>query len=274
MQYIVNVSGGLTSYEALRRTIERHGKANTTAVFADTRIEDPDLYRFLDDIERLFNIRIVRLQDGRTVFDIWHDTRSLTLRGIAAGGGIAPCSKILKKQQIDGWLRQQDYPYTLVFGMDWSEPHRMERLVKRYDPVPCWFPLAEKPYVEKCDIMEQLESIGIAVPALYLEGFSHNNCGGGCVLGGQSHFAHLWKVRPDTYARWEAEEERLRVALNKDIAILNDRRGGGPRRALPLSVFRGMLERGERTPRDEFGGCGCFAGTEQLELDLVEEERI
>ena len=52
MLYIVNVSGGLTSFEALRRTIERHGKDSTVAVFADTKIEDADSYRFLSDQER------------------------------------------------------------------------------------------------------------------------------------------------------------------------------------------------------------------------------
>ena len=40
MKYIVNVSGGLTSFEALRRTIEPHGKENTHAYFADTKQED------------------------------------------------------------------------------------------------------------------------------------------------------------------------------------------------------------------------------------------
>ena len=30
----------------------------------------------------------------------------------------------------------------------------------------------------------------------------------------------------------------------------------------------------ERIERDEWGGCGCFAGTEQLEFDLEEVERI
>lgn len=274
MQYIVNVSGGLTSYEALRRTIERYGKANTTAVFADTRIEDPDLYRFLDDIERLFDIPIVRLQDGRTVFEVWHTEKAITVRGRHVGGAVtAPCSKVLKREQIDGWLAKQDYPYTLVFGMDWSEPHRMERLVKRYDPIPCWFPLAEKPYVEKCDIMEQIESIGIAVPALYLDGFVHNNCGGGCVQAGQGHFARLYWTRPETFALWEQEEQRFRNTFGKDVAILRHTENG-QKKPLPLYELRGMIERGEKYAADEFGGCGCFAGTEQLELDLVEEDRI
>lgn len=273
MKYIVNVSGGLTSYEALRRTIERYGKANTIAVFADTRIEDTDLYRFLDDIEQHLDIPITRLQDGRTVFEIWHDAKAITVR-TPGGGGAAPCSKILKKYQIDAWLKKQPVPYTLVFGMEWSEVKRMDRLVKRYDPIPCWFPLAEKPYVEKCDIATHLESVGIALPALYQDGFLHNNCGGGCVLAGQGHFALLYERRPETFAMWEREETRFRDTFGKNVAILKDQSGTGPMRPLPLSVFRGMMERGERIARDQWGGCGCFAGTDQLSMDLEELDRI
>ena len=73
---------------------------------------------------------------------------------------------------------------------------------------------------------------------------------------------------------WDQEVRSVQRNRFGDVVAIND---DGWRRRLPLgslSVFRGMLERGERTPRDEFGGCGCFAGTEQLELDLVEEDRI
>ena len=56
----------LTSFEALRRTIERHGKENTHAIFADTSIEDEDLYRFLNDQKRYFCITIERVKDVRT----------------------------------------------------------------------------------------------------------------------------------------------------------------------------------------------------------------
>ena len=66
MKYVVNVSGGLTSYEALRRTIAKHGKEHTLAPFANTKIEDEDLYRFLRDVERVLEIPIIWLEDGRT----------------------------------------------------------------------------------------------------------------------------------------------------------------------------------------------------------------
>lgn len=53
MKYVVMFSGGAASYEAGRRTIERVGRANVVLLFSDTLIEDPDLYRFLDQTTEL-----------------------------------------------------------------------------------------------------------------------------------------------------------------------------------------------------------------------------
>ena len=80
MKYIVNCSGGLTSFEALRRTLEVHGKANTHAYFADTQQEDEDLHRFLQEQERYFGIEIERVVDGRTIWEVWKQRRCITLR--------------------------------------------------------------------------------------------------------------------------------------------------------------------------------------------------
>lgn len=262
MHYIVNVSGGLTSYEALRRCIARHGRDATRAVFADTRIEDADLYRFLDDIEAHLDIAIERIADGRTPFDVWRDRNAITLPN-----GAVPCSNVLKRDVINDWLAAQRGPYTLVFGMDWSEPHRMERLRERYAPTPCWFPLAEKPYVMKDDIADDLRQVGIVIPALYREGFPHNNCGGGCVKAGHAQWAHLLATRPETYARWEAEEAAFREHVGKDVAILRDRRGGKTR-PITLTALREHIACGGGYDRTAWGGCGCFVN-EQLAMDFA-----
>lgn len=266
MKYIVNLSGGLTSFEALRRTIERHGKEDTLAVFADTLIEDPDLYRFLEDQERHFNITITRLADGRTPFDIWMD------EGLMVDGrnGYAPCSDILKRQQVNKWITRNFYSFecTLVFGMDWSEADRMVRMEQHYAPTPVWFPLAEPPYVDKCHIASELEHLGIAVPVLYLEGFEHNNCGGGCVKAGQAHWARLYHTRPATYAMWEAREQAFIAHIGKVATILKDRRGGKTK-PLSLAEFRRRLERGETFDRTDWGGCGCFAPVVQTRMDVL-----
>ena len=269
MNYIVNLSGGLTSFEALRRTIERYGREQTIVLFTDTLIEDPDLYRFLDDQERYFNITINRLADGRTPFDVWHDARAIRLK-LPNGVEIAPCSKILKRELGDKWIRDNFElgTYTRVFGMSWDESHRMERLEAELAPVPVWFPLAERPFVDKCHIADFLESIGISPPLLYKLGFSHNNCGGGCVKGGQAHWALLWRKFPDRYAIWEAREARFLAEINPAATILRDRRGGVTK-PLSLTEFRERLERGEGYDRDEWGGCGCFAPVVQERMDIL-----
>jgi hypothetical protein len=262
MHYIVNVSGGLTSFEALRRTIERHGKAAVTAVFANTRMEDRDLYRFLADQQRYFGIEIITLADGRNVFDVWRDERMITI------GAAAPCSKLLKREVIDRWIAERfgASVTTRVFGYSWDEVDRMVRLEASLHPIPVWFPLAEPPYLDKCNIAADLERIGIKPPRLYDLGFEHNNCGGACVKAGQAHWAKLWRTLPDVYSRWERGEETFRAYVGKDVSILKDRRGGTTK-PMTLAEFRGRIERGEAYDQEEWGGCGCFAPVQQGRMD-------
>lgn len=263
MKYIVNVSGGLTSFEALRRTIEQKGKENTHAIFADTRIEDEDLYRFLDDQEKYFGIQIERIVEGRTPWQVMKDERCITMQSMA------PCSKILKRKSIDRIISDRYEPgeYTRVFGMDWTERHRINRLTAALAPQPVWFPLNEKPYVDKCHIANFLEKIGIKVPRLYDLGFSHNNCGGGCVKAGFAHWAHLYYTMPERYGMWEQQEEEIRQHLSKDVTILTRERQGETQR-VTLQMFRQELEAGETNyDKSDWGGCGCFAPVAQLRMD-------
>ena len=275
MMYLVNVSGGLTSFEALRRCLDRYGKEQTHAYFADTKQEDPDLYRFLDDQEHYFGIKIERVVDGRTIWDVWKEKRCITLR-LPNGSEIAPCSLILKREAMNKVISSRYAPgtYTQVFGYEWSEIDRMSRLEKDIAPEKAWFPLAEKPYIDKCHISTFLKSIGIAVPRLYELSFEHNNCGAGCVKAGQAHWAHLFFMLPERYALWEGKEEEIRQYLKKDISILKDRRGGTAK-PMTLSAFRERLERGDTDyDKSDWGGCGCFAPVSQLRMDdwLAEAE--
>ncbi len=261
-RYVVNCSGGLTSAEALRRAVERHGAENTIALFADTRIEDEDLYRFLDDQERAFGVQIIRIADGRTPFQVWRDERAITIRQMA------PCSKVLKRQLLDRWIAEHLQPgaYTRVFGMDWSEMHRVERLRASLSPAPTWFPLLDPPLVDKCLIAADFERLGVKPPRLYTLGFAHNNCGGGCVRAGQAHWAHLHHTMPERYARWEQEESDTGAYLGKPVTILKERKGGRAR-PLPLAQFRQRLEAGKPYDTSDWGGCGCFAPIAQLRMD-------
>lgn len=47
MNHVVMFSGGVGSWSAAKRVVERHGTENLYLLFTDTLIEDEDLYRFL-----------------------------------------------------------------------------------------------------------------------------------------------------------------------------------------------------------------------------------
>lgn len=104
--------------------------------------------------------------------------------------------------------------------------------------------------------METATKMGIEPPRLYKLGFEHNNCGGGCVLGGQAQWAHLLRVMPERYA-WHEEQERLtRQHIGKNVAILRDRRG---KKTVPMTLeaYRIRLENGGK-PLDSLWSCTCM----------------
>ena len=52
MKHIISYSGGLASFFEAKLAIEKYGQDNVELVFCDTKSEDEDLYRFLDDTEK------------------------------------------------------------------------------------------------------------------------------------------------------------------------------------------------------------------------------
>ena len=92
MKHIVSVSGGVGSYFTLKRVLEKHDKQDVIAVFMDTLAEDGDLYRFLDDIEKKLDIKIIRLCVGKTPIELAFEQKYLW------NSRVAQCSVKLKKQ--------------------------------------------------------------------------------------------------------------------------------------------------------------------------------
>lgn len=249
---VANFSGGAGSFVAAQRAIERYGAGNTVLLFCDTKTEDADLYRFLDDCERLLPAKLVRIADGRDIWQVFRDERFL------GNSRVDPCSKILKRELADRWIAEHCPTAVRVFGIDFSESHRARRLAARLAPAEAWFPLLEKPLLDKRGLIHAIEQSGIATPRLYLLGAPHNNCGGACVKAGHAHFRWLHRELPCVYAEWERKEQECREYLGADVSILKDRRGG---QSVPLTLaaFRKRIE--TRLPPlldEEWGGCGCF----------------
>lgn len=254
-------SGGLGSWMTAKRVAEKADVDDITLLFADVGSdrsphvgEDEDTYRFVNDAAANIGAELVTVSDGRDIWQVFKDDRFL------GNSRLANCSKFLKQKPCRDWLEANHDPAeTIVYvGIDWSESHRLPAIEAGWAPYPVHAPLTEPPYIDRTDMLAALETAGIEVPRLYRAGFPHNNCGGFCVRAGQAQMELLHREHPDRYAFHEAEEQKLREHLDKDVSVLKDRTGGT---AVPLTLRR-FRERIEDQPNLfdplDFGGCGCF----------------
>lgn len=295
MKHIVMFSGGLGSWMTAKRVADQHGTDSLTLLFADVGSdrsphvgEDEDTYRFIRDAANNVGAQLVTVADGRDIWQVFTDDRFL------GNARLANCSKYLKQKPCRDWLDTNCDPAntTLYVGIDWTEIHRIPANRLGYahpfnrpcvdvkgclaytngveDAEPCkrhlrdqaWrveFPMTGAPLLDKDDMIAACEDAGIKVPRLYRAGFPHNNCGGFCVRAGQAQMELLLREHPERYAFHEAEEQKLRNHLGKDVAVLKDR-AGGEARPLTLREFRERVE-GQPDLFDplDFGGCGCFS---------------
>lgn len=267
---VVFYSGGKMSWAAGKRAAAKYGAENTTLLFTDTLIEAPDCYRFLREGAANIGAELVWIKDGRTPFQVFRDEKLLGSKKHD------PCSKMLKRRPAERWLRENRDPAdtALVFGIDWQEDHRFDGpprtgkdertgVKNRYGRMG-WqhveAPMMDSPWMRHSDIDDWLEREGIRRSVSYAEGFSHDNCGGGCVKAGRAHWRHLLRTRPAVFAMWEREEAEFNASRpgKKLQTILNTERPGLPSLLVTLREFRESVEGGAQVDMFDVGGCGCF----------------
>ena len=251
MKHVVMFSGGVCSWAAAKRVVEKYGPDDVMLLFADTCMEDEDLYRFISYAAANVGAPLTIVRDGRTPWDVMRDEK------IIANSHIDPCSRILKRELLGRWRDKHCTPdeTTIYIGLDWTETHRLDRMNARCAPWVYQAPMTEPPYYTKRQTLTWARSEGLVVPRLYEMGFPHNNCGGFCVKAGQAQFALLLRTMPDRY-RWHEEQEEALRAVVGNHSILSDRTGG-TRTPISLKAFRERIERQGDFDRHEWGGCGC-----------------
>lgn len=251
MKHIISLSGGIGSYFTLKRVIEKYGKEDVIAVFCDTWNEDKDLYRFLDDTQKKFEIEIVYICDGRTPIELAEEEKFLY------NSRVANCSKILKSRIFNKWLKTINEECTLYFGIDFTEMHRCKAIIKNYSKYKCEFPMCEEPYQYKHEMLESLKLDGIEIPRMYKLGFSHNNCRGMCFKAGIGHFKNLLEKDRDTFLEFEEEEQKIIKIIGKDVAILKRKE-----KPFTLKQLRKIVDNEPEQLTlfecQDVGGCGCF----------------
>lgn len=246
-------SGGVCSWAAAKRVVAQNGLDGVVLLFADTKMEDEDLYRFIEEAAVNVGAPLVKIADGRNPWEIFEDVKAI------GSTRMDPCSRILKRELLDRWVRDNAPTATIHFGLDWTELHRLDRLRDRKAPQKIEAYMTEAPFMDKPQMIDWLRAEGIEPPKLYKLGFSHNNCGGFCVKSGQAQFELLLRTMPERYAFHESQEARLRDKLNWRQTILRDQKDGKTK-SLSLTEFRQLIEnQPEMFDRHDWGGCGCAA---------------
>ena len=261
IDHVVFYSGGISSWATAKRVAKKHGTKNLKMLFTDTLIEDKDLYRFLDESAENVGGELIKIADGRTPWQVFKDVRLL------CNSRLDPCSRILKREMATKWVKE-NYPdpsdVVLYIGMNWDEEHRYKRSKNFWKPYTVESPLLEPPYLMKDDMITWCNKEGVKHPILYDMGFPHNNCGGGCVKAGAAHFKHLLKELPEVYAEWEAEEEKMRQFLERDVTILTYTKDN-QKRKITLKQLR--VQEDLQTDMFDWGGCGCFSTFDDDEME-------
>lgn len=258
----------MASAIATERTIHRYGRHKCVLNFADTKFEDEDSYRFIDDCMRRWGGKLYVHCDGRTPLEIFERHK------IIPNSAMAPCTYELKIKPFERWLYALPKPLTIVTGLGWHEPHRIDRILHYHKHNGKWraprgfarrihgvyeeFPLLWKP-IDYRPHAEVVRSWGIEPPRAYAAGFPHNNCGGRCIKQGISEWLRLRAWMPDRYEQmrdWE-DAQREKGGARANAAILRERKGGVSR---PLTLVE-LEKRDSRTAYlpydDDFGSCFC-----------------
>ena len=266
IHHVVMFSGGVGSWATAKFVVNAMGPDDRLSLlFADTLMEDPDLYRFLDDAAANVGGELVKISDGRDVWQVFRDVRYL------GNTRIDPCSFHLKRKLMRKWLEDNCDPAETVcyIGIDAGEEHRYTKAKKYWEPWAVEAPLIEHGILFKSVLMDMLADEGIEPPSLYGMGFPHNNCGGFCIKAGIGHFKLLLATMPERYAYHEAKEQEMREYLGKDVAILRDR-SGGKVRPLTLRELRERVEAQQTLPdEDDIGGCNCVNPDAEIDAEIV-----
>lgn len=262
-------SGGIGSWAAAKKVAQEFGTENLYLLFTDVKGntesphigEDEDTYRFIDDAVKNIGGLYIYLNEGRDIWQVFKDKRFL------GSSRLAHCSFELKQIPAKKWIEANCDPATTVIylGIDWTETHRLPAIERNYLPFVAKAPLTEPPFMDKTEMLKWAKSEGLKTPRLYDLGFSHNNCGGGCVKAGQAQWKKLYETMPERFMVWEQKEKEMQEFLDRPVTILKETRNGVVR-ALPLIELRLRIDNSPFLIDDlDIGGCGCFVEEESSE---------
>ena len=191
-------SAGVSSFCAtylLRKQIDK-------IIYIHIDDQHPDTLRFVRDCETLLDRPIEIMQSPYLSVD----TVCRAFRFLKSPYG-AKCTDILKKRVRKEWESQQTESVEYVWGFDFEERNRAERLLVAMPHNKHHFPLIDAA-MRKVDAHGLAKELGLKRPAMYDLGYPNNNCIG-CLKGGMGYWAKIQTDFPEVFAS--------RCKLERDI---------------------------------------------------------
>jgi hypothetical protein len=276
--HIIFFSGGQSSFVVADYVKKMFPNDQILLYFTDTLFEDEDLYRFIYEVSDKLELPLLIHADGLNPLEYMEKENFLY------NSMIANCSKFLKVRVAERYLRKGIVPkiekwynkhfikqdnFTdnpiLYFGITFMESHRSNAIIKNWQPFEISMPLMEK-YI---DVDKLYKQYNIEIPRLYKLGFSHNNCGGRCIKGGQGHWLHLLKT---DYKAFEQMRD-FELMMNSKINIAKETKGvkySFLKRRGKNYTLRELENDYHNRPNNidifDIGGCGCFIDESDDEL--------
>lgn len=202
------ISAGVSSFVAgyLAEKVDEY-------IYIDIENQHPDSMRFIKDCERALGkpIQILR-SDYRNVQNVIKQ-----FHFINSPYG-AKCTEILKKRVRKEWeYEHRKQKITYVWGFDFNEKHRADRLLESMPDFQHEFPLIDK-MLSKEDAHAILERLKIARPVMYDLGYRNNNCIG-CVKGGMGYWNKIRIDFPEVFERMAKLEREVGHSCIKGIFL-------------------------------------------------------
>jgi hypothetical protein len=189
---VCQFSCGAASAVATKLALAQYGE-RCVIVNAFLANEHEDNRRFLTDCEKWFGCEVTVLRDekyGADVIEVFRRTRYIKSRNGAS------CTGRVKRGLLDAWKQPGD---VMVLGFTAEEQSRLDKFKDNFPDLPVIAPLIERG-LTKTDCKTMIERAGIALPFMYLQGYSNANCIG-CVKGGAGYFRAIREDYPAEFKR-------------------------------------------------------------------------
>src|SRR6185369_638962 len=148
------------SFWAAWRVRERFGTDDMVLLFADTLIEDEELYAFNEKSSAVLGVPITRVAVGKTPWQVFRE------EGLIGNSLFPICSVRLKREPLNEWhhlncmdaieenqatlFGESRESATIYLGFDWTEENRLNDLRREH---PTWrieAPMQREPIWDKC----------------------------------------------------------------------------------------------------------------------------